>query len=47
MNTILVIDDQPQMRRNILTILEMEGFHPLTADNGRAGLKLAQEELPT
>ncbi|MSU59825.1 MAG: response regulator transcription factor [Pedosphaera sp.] len=46
MNTILVIDDQPQMRRNLLTILEMEGFQLLTADNGRVGLKLAQEELP-
>ena len=46
MSTILVIDDQPQMRRNILTILEMEGFHALTADNGRTGLQLAQEELP-
>jgi DNA-binding NarL/FixJ family response regulator len=46
MKTILVIEDQPLMRRNLVTILEMEGYEALTADNGRAGIQLAQEELP-
>jgi DNA-binding NarL/FixJ family response regulator len=43
---ILVIDDHEPMRRNVLMILEMEGFKPLGADNGRAGLELARKENP-
>jgi DNA-binding NarL/FixJ family response regulator len=46
MKTILVIEDQPQMRRNILTILEMEGYEVITAENGRLGVACAMEELP-
>jgi DNA-binding NarL/FixJ family response regulator len=46
MKTILVIEDQPQMRRNLQTILEMEGFQVLVADRGPAGLALARDELP-
>jgi CheY-like chemotaxis protein len=44
--TILVIDDHEPMRRNVLMILEMEGFKGLSADNGRAGLELARKEKP-
>jgi DNA-binding NarL/FixJ family response regulator len=43
---ILVIDDHEPMRRNVLMILEMEGFEPLSADNGRKGLELARKEMP-
>jgi DNA-binding NarL/FixJ family response regulator len=43
---ILVIDDHEPMRRNVLMILEMEGFKPLSADNGRKGLALAETEKP-
>ncbi len=43
---ILVIEDEPEMRRNLLTILKLEGFEPLGAEDGRAGLTLAQRELP-
>lgn len=46
MKSILVIEDQPQMRRNLLTILEMEGFRVLAAEDGGAGVRLAREELP-
>lgn len=46
MKTILVIDDQPQMRRNLQTILEMEGFEVLTAADGAHGLLIASHELP-
>src|ERR1051325_8116288 len=46
MKTILVIEDQPQMRFNLQTILEMEGFQVLVAEQGRAGLALAFDELP-
>ncbi len=46
MNKILVIEDQPQMRKNISTILEMEGFQVVSAENGRRGVELAKRELP-
>ncbi|HKS38527.1 MAG TPA: response regulator transcription factor [Verrucomicrobiae bacterium] len=46
MKKILVIEDEPQMRRNICTILKMEGFAFLSADNGRKGVELAKAESP-
>ena len=46
MKTILIIEDQPDMRENIATILEMEEFAVLEAPNGRDGLGLAREEKP-
>ena len=44
--SILVIEDQPQMRRNLSTILEMEGYEVLTAENGKRGVACAHEEFP-
>jgi len=46
MNKILVIEDQPQMRRNLATILEMENFHVVAAENGQRGIELARNEKP-
>jgi PAS domain S-box-containing protein len=46
MKTILVIEDEPEMRRNLVTILQLEGFRPLAADNGRRGVELARTEAP-
>jgi DNA-binding NarL/FixJ family response regulator len=46
MKTILIIEDQPDMRENIATILEMEDHAVLTATNGREGIDLAREEKP-
>jgi DNA-binding NarL/FixJ family response regulator len=46
MKKILVIEDEPEMRRNLTTILRLERFHPLPAENGRVGLKLAKKERP-
>src|SRR5690242_15659586 len=43
---ILVIEDEPEMRRNLVTILKLEKFHPLAAENGRTGLELARKEKP-
>lgn len=43
---ILIIEDEPEMRRNLAMILRLEGFHPLTAENGRVGLRLASSEKP-
>jgi len=46
MKTILIIEDQPDMRENIATILEMEDFAVLEAIDGRAGIEMAREEKP-
>ncbi len=46
MKKILIIEDEPEMRRNLLTILKLEKFHGLGAENGRAGVELARREKP-
>ena len=46
MKKILVIEDEPEMRRNLTTILRLEKFHPLSAENGRVGVELAKKEKP-
>jgi DNA-binding NarL/FixJ family response regulator len=46
MKTILIIEDQPDMRENIATILEMENYAVLSAASGSEGLRLASEEKP-
>ena len=46
MKKILIIEDQAPMRRNLSLMLKMEGFEVLAAENGRAGLDLAQREKP-
>jgi DNA-binding NarL/FixJ family response regulator len=43
---ILVIEDEPEMRRNLLTILKLEKFQPIGAENGRVGLELVRREKP-
>jgi DNA-binding NarL/FixJ family response regulator len=46
MKKILVIEDEPEMRRNLTTILRLEKFQPLPAGNGRVGVQLAKKEKP-
>lgn len=46
MKRILVIEDEPEMRRNLATVLRLEKYEPLTAENGRTGLELARREAP-
>jgi DNA-binding NarL/FixJ family response regulator len=46
MKKILVIEDEPEMRRNLTTILRLEKFQPLAAENGRVGIELARKEKP-
>jgi DNA-binding NarL/FixJ family response regulator len=46
MKTILIIEDEPQTRQNLRTILEMEGFRALAAPNGRRGVEAAHHEKP-
>ncbi len=46
MKKILIIEDEPEMRRNLATILRLEGYQQLTAGDGRRGVELACEEAP-
>ena len=46
MKKILVIEDEPQMRKNVITILVMEGFEALAAENGKIGLERARAAKP-
>ncbi|HEY2341835.1 MAG TPA: response regulator transcription factor [Chthoniobacteraceae bacterium] len=43
---ILLIEDEPQMRENLETILELEGFAVVSAADGNRGLQLARSETP-
>lgn len=46
MKKILVIEDEPEMRRNLLTILKLEKFQGVGAENGRVGLDAIKREKP-
>src|SRR5688572_11887744 len=46
MKTILIIEDEPQTRVNLATILQMEGYRAVTAVNGRLGLAEVHRERP-
>ena len=46
MKKVLVIEDEPEMRRNLVTILRMEGYAPLAAEHSRAGVQLAAAQSP-
>lgn len=43
---ILVIEDEPVVRANILALLQVEGFHVIGAENGQMGVQLAQTHIP-
>jgi two-component system, sensor histidine kinase and response regulator len=45
-NTVLVIEDQPNVRENIVELLGAENFAVLAAENGIEGVHLAQEHHP-
>jgi DNA-binding response OmpR family regulator len=46
MKRILIIEDEPEMLRNLTTILRLEKFRPLPAENGRLGVDLAKKQKP-
>ncbi|MFN5515598.1 MAG: response regulator [Cyanobacteriota bacterium] len=46
MATILIIEDQIEVRENIEAILALEDFETLSADNGARGVELARQALP-
>src|SRR6266496_5196236 len=46
MKSILVIDDNQDIRENTAEILEMGGYKIFTAENGKKGVELALKEKP-
>jgi DNA-binding response OmpR family regulator len=46
MKTILIIEDEPQIRNNIQELLYLSDFDTLVAENGLQGLELAQDKHP-
>jgi len=46
MKTILLIEDNADIRDNMAEILELAGFKVITADNGKLGVELAVEGKP-
>jgi len=46
MRKILVIEDEPEMRRNITALLRYHDYDPIEAENGRKGVELARREKP-
>lgn len=46
MKSILVIDDNSDIRDNTAEILELAGYKTFTAENGKRGVEVAQKEKP-
>jgi len=46
MKSILVIDDNPDIRDNTAEILELAGYKTFTAENGKRGVEVAIKEIP-
>ena len=46
MKKILVIEDEPEMRRNITALLRYHDYEPIEAENGREGIEAARREKP-
>jgi DNA-binding response OmpR family regulator len=44
--TVLIIEDEKDVRRILEYALESDGFNVYSADNGQAGLKIAMEKKP-
>src|SRR5512133_805118 len=46
MRKILVIEDEPEMRRNITALLRFKHYQTIAAENGRLGMEMARREKP-
>jgi len=42
----LIVDDEDSLRKLMVLRFQQEGFNVLSADNGKDGLRLAEEEKP-
>jgi DNA-binding NarL/FixJ family response regulator len=46
MKKILVIEDEPEMRRNLTALLRYCHYEPIAAENGRQGVEAARRQKP-
>jgi CRP-like cAMP-binding protein len=46
MKSVLVIEDNPDIRENTAEILELAGYKTFTSENGKRGVELAIKEIP-
>ena len=46
MKKILVVEDEPEMRRNITSLLRYYDYEPIAAQNGRVAIEMAHREKP-
>ncbi|HRF78447.1 MAG TPA: response regulator, partial [Flavobacteriales bacterium] len=46
MKTILLIEDDADMRENTAEILELANYRVVKAENGRRGVEAARKEMP-
>jgi CRP-like cAMP-binding protein len=46
MKTILIIEDNLEVRENTAEILDLAGYHVITAENGKIGIDLAKNNRP-
>ena len=46
MKKILVIEDEPEMRRNLTALLRYHDYQPIAAENGADGIEAARREKP-
>lgn len=46
MKTLLLIEDNKDMRENIAEILDLSGYKVLSAKNGKVGVDIAKKEIP-
>jgi DNA-binding NarL/FixJ family response regulator len=46
MKKILLIEDEPEMRRNIVSLLHYKHYEAIAAENGRLGVETARREMP-
>ncbi len=44
---VLVVDDELDIRTFIITLLETEGYKPLSAKDGKEGLEIARQNKPS
>lgn len=44
--TVLIVDDEADVRTFLSAVLKKHGYHPITAENGVAGLEVARRERP-
>lgn len=46
MKTVLIIEDNKEIRENTIELLELAGYRVIDVEHGKAGIEAAERELP-